>query len=91
MSETLQEAIQLDGLGPIIINSDGTMSRIGKWESMSEIERERAFRLIAKRNKERKEKLSNQRTEIEGGEGRSNDEEKCEGAILPIADSPSDN
>lgn len=39
--------------GPFIVNSDGTLSRIKNWAQMSDIEKERAKRLIAKRNKSR--------------------------------------
>ena len=51
------EVVKMDNLGPIIINSDGTMSRISGWENLTEGEREKSLRLIAKRNKIRKESL----------------------------------
>ncbi|KAJ9478934.1 hypothetical protein PHBOTO_002426 [Pseudozyma hubeiensis] len=49
--------IKLDRLGPMIVNSDGTISRIANWQNMSEIERERSLRLLAKRNNARMESL----------------------------------
>ena len=52
-----QYVSKLDALGPIILNTDGTMGRIHNWNEMSENEREMAFRLISKRNKARKEAL----------------------------------
>jgi predicted Fe-S protein YdhL (DUF1289 family) len=41
----------------MIINSDGTISRIANWASMSAIEQERSLRLLAKRNNVRMESL----------------------------------
>ncbi|BEI83342.1 hypothetical protein CcaverHIS002_0312100 [Cutaneotrichosporon cavernicola] len=49
--------VKLDKLGPMIINSDGTISRITTWTEMSEIERNRALRLMVKRNLVRLRKL----------------------------------
>ena len=53
----MEEVIKIDKLGPIIINSDGTMSRIENWANLSDRERENSLRLIAKRNKLRREAL----------------------------------
>jgi len=47
----LNQTLRLDRLGPMIINSDGTVSRISNWAEMSEIERERTTRMLVKRNK----------------------------------------
>lgn len=47
--------VMLEHLGPVVINSDGSTSRISNWETMTERERENAARLIAKRNKKRLE------------------------------------
>ena len=47
----------LEMLGPIVLNTDGTMSRISNWSEMTVRERESAKRLVAKRNKSRKEAL----------------------------------
>jgi predicted Fe-S protein YdhL (DUF1289 family) len=49
--------IRFDELGPIIVNTDGTLQRIPNWNEMSENERAKALRLIAARNKKRLEKL----------------------------------
>ena len=46
-------AISLDELGPIVINSNGTTSRIENWASLSADEQERSHRRISKRNAER--------------------------------------
>ena len=51
--------IKMDHLGPMIVNSDGTISRISNWANMAEIEKERSLRLLAKRNNARMESLKN--------------------------------
>lgn len=43
--------IKLDRLGPMVVNSDGTLSRIANWGEMSDIEQERTLRVLATRNK----------------------------------------
>jgi hypothetical protein len=54
----LGQTLKLDKLGPIIVNSDGTTSRIVNWASLTERERQVALRRIAARNKERAAQLS---------------------------------
>ncbi|KAJ3574061.1 hypothetical protein NP233_g2035 [Leucocoprinus birnbaumii] len=50
------DAISLvDELGPTVVNSDGTLSRIANWSSMTSEERERIVRVLGKRNKLRLE------------------------------------
>ena len=51
------ENVKLDNLGPIIVNTDGSLSRIPNWANLSDIERDRSLRLIAARNKRRTEAL----------------------------------
>ncbi len=46
--------LPLDHLGPIVINSDGTTSRITNWASMDEPERARTAAVIARRNEKRR-------------------------------------
>ena len=55
------EAVQLDELGPIIINTDGTTTKISNWSNMTQQERDTAIRLIAARNKKRVEILKEKR------------------------------
>ncbi len=55
----LGQTLKLDALGPIIVNSDGTTSRIVNWVNLTERERQVALRRIAARNKERAAQLSN--------------------------------
>jgi len=44
-------SIRLDELGPMVVNSDGTLSRIANWQQMTEAERERTLRVLTARNK----------------------------------------
>lgn len=61
-----QDAASLAMLGPIVLNKDGTMSRISNWHEMVDKEKESAMRLISKRNKARKKALSELQEEDEG-------------------------
>ncbi|KAG8669137.1 hypothetical protein FPOAC2_08453 [Fusarium poae] len=47
------ESVALDSMGPLVVNRDGTMGRIGNWAGMTEHERAQTLRLLGKRNKER--------------------------------------
>ncbi|KAF2005771.1 hypothetical protein P154DRAFT_518486 [Amniculicola lignicola CBS 123094] len=51
------EGVKLDHLGPMVVNRDGTLSRIGNWEGMTEIERANTVRVLGKRNMLRLGKL----------------------------------
>ena len=59
--------VSLDHLGPMVVNVDGSMSRISNWDKMAEIEKKNTLRIIGKRNKSRLEALKKARGE-EGGE-----------------------
>ncbi|WVQ97504.1 hypothetical protein IAU59_004618 [Kwoniella sp. CBS 9459] len=66
--------VKLDKLGPMIINSDGTLSRIQNWQDLHPIEQERTVRLLVKkRNVVRLQKLAN---EDNGGESSTTDDQK---------------
>ena len=41
----------------MIVNSDGTISRIANWQNMTQLEKDRSLRLLAKRNNARIENL----------------------------------
>ncbi|SNX82180.1 uncharacterized protein MEPE_00886 [Melanopsichium pennsylvanicum] len=56
-SSEANNVIKLDHLGPMIVNSDGTISRIANWQNLSKVEKERSLRLLAKRNNARMESL----------------------------------
>jgi hypothetical protein len=57
-----EHSAKLDELGPIILNTDGTMGRISNWAQFTETERAQALRLVAARNKKRKEALLRERS-----------------------------
>ncbi|CEL02503.1 hypothetical protein ASPCAL03672 [Aspergillus calidoustus] len=62
--------VKLDHLGPLVVNADGTLSRISNWAQMTEIERRNTLRVLGKRNKERMDALkANQEEEGGNGEG----------------------
>ena len=44
-------SVALDHLGPVVVNTDYTLSRISNWDKMSELEQQRTFRIVSKRNK----------------------------------------
>lgn len=54
------EGVQLDHLGPMVINSDGTISRISNWDKLTEPEKSRTIRLVTQRNAMRVQKLKDQ-------------------------------
>ncbi|EIW76815.1 hypothetical protein CONPUDRAFT_157970 [Coniophora puteana RWD-64-598 SS2] len=45
------ESVKLDALGPMVVNPDGTLSRIANWDKMTEEERERTLRVVTARNR----------------------------------------
>ncbi|OAA35657.1 hypothetical protein NOR_07848 [Metarhizium rileyi] len=49
--------VRLDHLGPLVVNIDGTMSRISNWSEMAEIEKQNTLRVLGRRNKQRLEAL----------------------------------
>lgn len=51
------DAIKMDDLGPIIINTDGTTRRIANWQTLTAAEQKNTIRLISARNKKRIEAL----------------------------------
>ena len=48
----------MDNLGPIVINSDGSLSRITNWHGMTVAEQQRTLKIIARRNRQRRQKLA---------------------------------
>jgi hypothetical protein len=63
------QAVKLDHLGPLVVNKDGTLSRIANWEHMTDIEKQNTLRILVKRNQIRTEALK----ESLGGEGQSDE------------------
>lgn len=60
------QTVKLDDLGPMVLNTNGTLSRIHNWNEMSELERERTLRILGKRNQLRRENIL--ASEAEGGD-----------------------
>ncbi|WFD02422.1 hypothetical protein MOBT1_001104 [Malassezia obtusa] len=54
---SLGDPIKLDKLGPVVVNSDGTLARLPNWDKMTPDEQERTVRILSKRNQARLEKL----------------------------------
>jgi len=55
------QTLGMENLGPIIVNVDGSLSRIGNWGNMTENEKETAKRLIGARNIRRLTQLAEQK------------------------------
>lgn len=49
--------VKLDHLGPLVVNQDGTVSRISNWAQMTEQEKKGTLRILGKRNKQRLDAL----------------------------------
>ncbi|KAK8170220.1 hypothetical protein IWX90DRAFT_366307, partial [Phyllosticta citrichinensis] len=49
--------IKLDALGPMVVNKDGTLSRIANWQKMADIEKKNTLRILGKRNQLRLDAL----------------------------------
>ncbi|KAH6613321.1 hypothetical protein F5144DRAFT_661359 [Chaetomium tenue] len=62
------QAVALDSLGPMVVNRDGTVSRIGNWHELSGIERQNTLRILGRRNQLRLGNLRAGRP-ADGGEG----------------------
>lgn len=62
-------ALRLDHLGPLVVNADGTLSRISNWEKMADIERENTLRILGKRNQMRLAKLRAAKSDETNGSG----------------------
>ncbi|KAJ5812409.1 hypothetical protein N7474_008710 [Penicillium riverlandense] len=55
LNDDAGSTVTLDHLGPMVVNTDGTLSRISNWEHMTEIEKKNTMRILGKRNKQRLE------------------------------------
>ncbi|CAK9015675.1 Oligopeptidase A [Durusdinium trenchii] len=49
--------VRMDKLGPLVINTDGTLARINNWHEMTELEQQKTLRVLGRRNKQRLAKL----------------------------------
>jgi hypothetical protein len=57
--------VKLDALGPVVVNSDGTMARISTWHEMTGAEQQKTMRVIGKRNQSRMKKLREAEERVE--------------------------
>ncbi|KAI2631611.1 hypothetical protein GGS21DRAFT_522243 [Xylaria nigripes] len=67
-------ALRLDHLGPLVVNENGTLSRIANWDAMADIERENTLRILRKRNQMRLAKLRAAKAEPSRSENGSQSE-----------------
>ncbi|KAG1140181.1 hypothetical protein G6F37_010447 [Rhizopus arrhizus] len=56
-SVDINDTYKLKELGPVVVNEDGTISRINNWHEMTEIERNNVNKILLKRNRQRLAKL----------------------------------
>lgn len=54
-------------LSPVVVNADGTLSRINNWKDMADIEKANVNRILLKRNRQRLEQLKAQAASTEEG------------------------
>lgn len=59
------EGVKLDHLGPLVVNKDGTLSRIANWDKMADIEKQNTLRILGKRNQLRLGDLRGEQKETE--------------------------
>lgn len=52
-----QQGVKLDFLGPMVVNRDGTLSRISNWAQMTHKEQQNTLKVLGKRNQLRVEAL----------------------------------
>ncbi|KAI8377563.1 uncharacterized protein BYT42DRAFT_570741 [Radiomyces spectabilis] len=53
----INDNYKLKELGPVVVNEDGTLSRINNWHEMADIEKDNVNRILLKRNRERLARL----------------------------------
>jgi hypothetical protein len=62
------DTFTFDKLGPMVVNLDGTLSRIHNWSSMTQEEQQRTLRVINKRNQARLQTLKQATDEQQKGD-----------------------
>ncbi|KAH9911770.1 uncharacterized protein BXZ73DRAFT_107490 [Epithele typhae] len=65
------QTFRFDKLGPVVVNSDGTLSRIANWESLTARERETTVRVLLARNRVRLAEQAKKEGQAEGEEALS--------------------
>jgi isopenicillin N synthase-like dioxygenase len=58
-------AMPMDAMGPVVVHTNGSVSRISNWHEMSGPERETTMRVVGRRNQVRMEKLRAEAAEAE--------------------------
>ena|SRR3990167_755046 len=58
-------SVVLDNLGPMVINTDGSLGRITNWHQMEQEERDKVLRVLCARNRKRMKELQEQGVEVE--------------------------
>lgn len=61
-----EAAVKLNHLGPLVVNQDGTLSRISNWQQMTDMEKKNTLRILGKRNQLRMEALKGKDEHMEG-------------------------
>ncbi|KAI9593680.1 hypothetical protein BDF19DRAFT_447532 [Syncephalis fuscata] len=61
-NESINTTARLEALGPVVVNEDGSISRINNWKEMTENERKILERVLLKRNAQRLALLRGQDT-----------------------------
>ena len=74
--------MNIDSLGPIVINKDGTLSRVTNWETLTEPEKCATKRMLAKRNLERRSLLESTNTSMSGRDAAETAPDSLEQKIL---------
>ncbi|KAG8750148.1 hypothetical protein FRC12_009808 [Ceratobasidium sp. 428] len=59
------QSISFDKLGPMIVNSDGTLSRISNWQELTPAEQKNTIRVLSKRNQLRVATVSKAQAETQ--------------------------
>ncbi|KAG8678515.1 hypothetical protein FRC09_019770 [Ceratobasidium sp. 395] len=59
------QSISFDRLGPMIVNSDGTLSRISNWQELTPAEQKNTIRVLSKRNQLRVATVSKAQAETQ--------------------------
>ena len=57
--------VKLDHLGPLVVNENGTLSRISNWDQMADIEKKNTLRVLWKRNQLRLARLKEAGVQID--------------------------
>ena len=77
--------IQLTELGAIIVNSDGTLSKVENWKELTPLEQARILRVIANRNAKRRLALEQEQEQREEPPSQTKQEQEQEQETVRLA------